>query len=163
MSWQEINGDFLFALRTEKTMMFFVLVFILLIAAFSITSALLIAVVRKTGEIGLLRALGATANGCAACFLLQGFAIGAIGSTLGIVFGTVVLRFRNGIVALFTGLCGVEDFMAKFYAFSHMPAHYDCGDVIWVMGLATVLCCMAGVVPAMRAARINPAEALRNE
>jgi lipoprotein-releasing system permease protein len=161
--WQEMNRDFLFALKTEKTMMLFVLVFILLIAAFSMAGSLTITVIRKTREIGLIGALGGTAWQCAVCFMLQGMIIGTLGGLGGVGLGMVVLRFRNGIVSIFAKLCGIEDFMLRFYSFANMPAEYGAGDVFSMIILAIVACCLAGILPAIKVARINPAEALRNE
>jgi lipoprotein-releasing system permease protein len=163
MSWQEMNKDLLFVLKTEKTMMFFVLVFILLVAAFSITSSMTISVVRKTHEMGLINALGGTIRQCAACFMIQGFIIGIIGSMIGIAFGMVLLKFRNNIISIFVKLCGVEDFMLKFYSFAQMPATYTLGDILKVIVFAVTICCLAGMLPAKKVAKIKPAEALRNE
>ncbi|MDR3144109.1 MAG: ABC transporter permease [Puniceicoccales bacterium] len=162
-SWQEMNRDLLFALKTEKTMMFFVLLFILLMAAFSIAGSLTISVVRKTREIGLIGALGGTAKQCAACFMVQGLVLGIVGSAIGIPLGMAVIRFRNDIVSAFVKLCRVEDFMLKFYAFSNMPAQYGARDIFVIVAFAIALCCIAGILPALKAAKINPAEALRNE
>jgi lipoprotein-releasing system permease protein len=162
-SWREMNGDLLFALKTEKTMMFFVLAFVLLIAAFSITGSLMISVVRKVREIGLICALGGTRMQCATCFMLQGAIIGVIGGTIGILCGLLVLKFRNGIVALFVRLCGVDDFMLKFYSFANMPAKYGVGDILSIFIFAVAVCCAAGAFPAAKVAKISPAEALRNE
>jgi lipoprotein-releasing system permease protein len=162
-SWQEINQDFLFALKTEKTMMLFVLIFILLIAAFSIMGSLTISVIRKTREIGLISALGGTVRQCAACFIIEGFIIGVIGSALGISLGMLVLKFRNDVVAVFAKLCRIDDFMLKFYSFANMPAQYGARDVLIISVAAVVMCCIAGMFPAIKAAKIRPAEALRNE
>ncbi|MDR1401417.1 MAG: ABC transporter permease [Puniceicoccales bacterium] len=162
-SWQEMNQDLLFVLKTEKTMIFFILVFILLISAFSIASSLIISVVRKTREIGLLSALGGTKKQCAACFLMQGAIIGIIGSAVGITAATTIVKFRNSIVALFVKLCGVDDFMLKFYSFANMPAKYGVRDIFSVAIFAIGICCIAGMAAAMQVAKINPAEALRNE
>ncbi|MDR1890782.1 MAG: ABC transporter permease [Puniceicoccales bacterium] len=163
VSWQEMNKDLLFVLKTEKTMMFFILVFILLVTAFSITSSLTISVVRKTHEIGLINALGGTIRQCATCFMIQGLIIGAIGSTIGIAFGMLILKFRNNIISVFVKLCGVKDFMLKFYSFANMPATYKLGDILMVTAFAVTICCLAGMLPAKKVAKIKPADALRNE
>ncbi|MDR1413654.1 MAG: ABC transporter permease [Puniceicoccales bacterium] len=162
-SWQEMNRDLLFVLKMEKTMIFFILVFVLLISAFSIASSLVISVVRKTREIGLLSALGATKRQCAACFLVQGGVVGIAGSIIGIAAGAIILRFRNNIVALFVKLCGVDNFMLKFYSFANMPAKYEVGDIVAIVIFAIGICCIAGMAAAAQVAKINPAEALRNE
>ncbi|MDR1433195.1 MAG: ABC transporter permease [Puniceicoccales bacterium] len=163
MSWQEMNKGLMFALQTEKAMMSLVLMFVLLIAAFSIAGSLLASVIRKTREIGLFSALGGTVWQCAMCFVLQGAIIGIIGSFIGIIVGMVTLKFRNIIMVGFLRLCGVEDFMMKFYSFANMPSRYGKGDVLTLVAFAVFLCCLAGVLPALKVAKINPAEALRNE
>ncbi|MDR2432897.1 MAG: ABC transporter permease [Puniceicoccales bacterium] len=162
-SWQEINKDLLFVLKTEKTMMFFILVFILLVAAFSITSSMTISVIRKTREIGLINALGGTIRQCEACFMIQGLIIGIAGSVIGIAVGALILKFRNDIISVFVKLCGIEDFMLKFYSFANMPATYQLGDIFTLVTFAVVICCLAGVLPARKIAKIKPADALRNE
>lgn len=162
-SWQEINKDLLFVLKTEKTMMFFVLVFILLVAAFSITSSMTISVVRKTREIGLINALGGTIRQCGACFMIQGLIIGIAGSVIGVTVGALILRFRNDIISVFAKLCGIENFMLKFYSFANMPATYRLGDILTLVTFAISICCLAGMLPARKVAKIKPADALRNE
>lgn len=162
-SWQEMNADFLFALKTEKTMMSFVLMFILIIAAFSMTSSMTIFVVKKTREIGLISALGGSSRGCATCFAMQSMLIGCVGSMLGAIAGIVILHFRNHIVQMFVRLCGIKDFMLKFYSFADMPASYTWQNVVCIILFAICMCMLAGMIPAFRAAKINPAEALRNE
>ena len=86
-SWMEANQDFLFVLQLEKNLIFFLLVFIIVVAAFSVTSSLLIAVVRKTREIGLLGALGGRPVHVAACFCFQGLLIGVTGTITGLAMG----------------------------------------------------------------------------
>ncbi|MDR1528166.1 MAG: ABC transporter permease [Puniceicoccales bacterium] len=162
-SWQEINKDLLFVLKTEKTMMFFILVFILLVAAFSITSSMTISVVRKTREIGLINALGGTIRQCGVCFMIQGLIIGIAGSVIGVIAGALILKFRNDIISVFVKLCGVEDFMLKFYSFANMPATYQLSDILTLVTFAVAICCLAGMLPARKVAKIKPADALRNE
>lgn len=162
-SWREMNADFLFALKTEKTMMNFVLMFIIVVAAFSMTSSMTIFVVKKTREIGLMSALGGSSRGSAICFAIQSMLIGGIGSIIGIISGIIILHFRNHIVRLFVHLCGINDFMLKFYSFADMPASYSWQNIVFIMLFAIGMCILSGMIPACRASKINPAEALRNE
>jgi lipoprotein-releasing system permease protein len=162
-SWIEINQDFLFVLQFERNMMFFLLMFIVVVAAFSVTSSLLISVVRKTREIGLLGAIGAKPRQVAACFCFQGFFIGVSGTIVGLGLGFGVLHFRDDIVHVFTKLTQSEAALVRFYQFSHLPAYTDpaylVATIIGTVGIST----LAGLLPAWRAAKLKPVEALRSE
>ena len=162
-SWIEINQDFLFVLQFERNMMFFLLTFIVVVAAFSVTSSLLIAVVRKTREIGVLGALGGKPRQVAACFCFQGFFIGVAGTVVGLGLGFGVLYVRDDIVRVFTKLTQSEAALLRFYQFSHLPSYTDPGYlvaiVIGTIGIST----LAGLLPAWRAAKLKPVEALRSE
>jgi lipoprotein-releasing system permease protein len=162
-SWMEANQDFLFILQLEKNMIFFLLTFIIIVSAFSVTSSLLISVVRKTREIGLLGALGARPVQVAACFCFQGLLIGAVGTLAGLALGLGTLQFRNELVAGFTRLTASEEVLVRFYQFSQLPAHTAPGDVGLIVACSVVISTLAGLLPAWRAARLKPVEALRNE
>ncbi|MDR2435883.1 MAG: FtsX-like permease family protein [Puniceicoccales bacterium] len=163
LSWQESNGDFLFVLRLEKTMMLFVLLFVLLVASFSIASSLMISVVKKRREIGLLCAFGAARRDVALVFVFEGLIIGLLGSALGIVFGYIVLSFRKSILAAIVKLSGINDFLLKFYDFAQLPVKYSVGNVAAIVAFTILICCVAGLMPALAVAKINPSHALRNE
>ncbi len=162
-SWIEANQDFLFVLQLEKNMIFFLLTFIIIVAAFSVTSSLLISVVRKTREIGLLGALGASSREVALCFCFQGFFIGLAGTGVGLALGFTFLRFRNDMIRIFTELTGSEEVLARFYQFSQLPAHTSREDLILIIVCAVVISTLAGLLPAWRAAKLKPVEALRSE
>ena len=162
-SWMEANQDFLFILQLEKNMIFFLLTFIIIVSAFSVTSSLLISVVRKTREIGLLGALGAQPMQVAACFCFQGLLIGATGTVAGLGLGFGTLYFRNELVSAFTRLTASEEVLVRFYQFSQLPAHTAPGDVVLIVACSVVISTLAGLLPAWRAARLKPVEALRNE
>ncbi len=163
VSWIESNRDFLFVLQLEKNMLFFLLLFIVLVAAFAITSSLLIAVVRKTREIGLLGALGARPRQVAACFCFQGFFIGVAGTLLGIGFAVLALSFRNEIVHAFARLTQSEAALLRFYQFANLPLSYSLHDFTLIVVSSVVIATLAGLLPAWRAARLRPVEALRSE
>ncbi len=162
-SWADANQDFLFVLQLEKNMIFFLLTFIILVAAFSVTSSLLIAVVRKTREIGLLSAMGGRSREIAWCFALQALLVGVGGTALGAGLGFLALRFRNEAVGAFTRLTGSEEALLRFYEFSQLPAYLSGRDLALILSLAVAICAVAGVLPAWRAARLKPVEALRSE
>jgi lipoprotein-releasing system permease protein len=162
-SWMDANEEFLFVLQLEKNMIFFLLLFIIVVAAFSVASSLLIAVVRKTREIGLLGALGATPGQLAACFCFQGVIIGVAGTGTGLVLGFTVVHFRNDLVAGFTRLTGSEAALERFYQFSQLPAHLAGGDLALIVVSALLVSTLAGLLPAWRAAKLKPVDALRAE
>lgn len=162
-SWIDANEDFLFVLQLEKNMIFFLLTFIIIVAAFSVMSSLLISVVRKTREIGLLGALGGKPRHVAACFCFQGFLIGLGGTVGGLVLGFGALALRNDAIRIFTQLTGSEEVLARFYQFSQLPSHPMRSDIIMIVVSSIVISTLAGLIPAWRAARLKPVEALRSE
>ncbi len=162
-SWQDSFRDFLWVLNLEKGMIFFLLLFIVIVAAFSVTSSLLISVIRKTREIGLLGALGAKPRHLAACFCIQGLVIGAAGIVLGLAGGFTMLAFRNDIVMGIARATQRTEVLRRFYEFSELPAHTSPRDVAGIVVLTIVISTLAGLLPAWRAARLRPVEALRSE
>jgi lipoprotein-releasing system permease protein len=162
-SWMDSFADFLTVLQLEKNMMTFVLLFVVLVAAFLTMSLLLVLVLKKTREIGLLGALGASRRQIALCFCLQGVGIGAVGTGVGLALGFTVLRFRNDIVHAITRVTGGQELMARFYQFSELPEHTEARDIVVIVSAALVLSTLAGIIPAVMAARLKPVEALRSE
>lgn len=162
-SWREINQDFLWVLQLEKNMMLFILLFVVLVAAFLTMSLLLVLVLKKTREIGLLSALGASRRLIALCFCLQGVGIGVVGTLAGLALGFVFGHFRNDLVRLLTSFTGSQQLMERFYQFSQLPWHTDPRDLAVVVLSALALSTLAGIIPAILAARMNPVEALRHE
>ncbi len=162
-SWMELNQDFLFVIQLEKNLIFILLLFIVVVAAFSVTSSLLISVVRKTREIGLLGALGGRPREVALCFCFQGLLIGVSGTLSGLALGFGFLACRNNVLHLFTRLTGSQEALVRFYQFSNVPAYLSTGDLTMIILSTIVISTLAGIFPAWRAARLNPVEALRNE
>ncbi|MBP5530651.1 MAG: ABC transporter permease [Lentisphaeria bacterium] len=163
VTWEENNRPVLEVLNVEKRMMFFLLIFIVLVAAFSIANTLITSVYQKTREIGLLKALGATDGAITGVFLLQGTLIGVIGSVAGVALGTLVITFRNHILQLVSRWTGSELFPKEFYYFNELPAHIVPQDVAFIVVSSVVLCTLGALLPAWRAARLDPAKALRYE
>lgn len=159
----EAHEDLLFILKLEKTMLFFIILFVILVASFSIASSLMTAVVRKTREIGLLCTMGATPSAVAVCFCLQGFIMGVIGTVLGTLGALVALYFRNDIVQAFSKLTHSEATLVKFYQFSQIPVQYDWRDFCLIIPLSILIATLAGWIPAMRVRRMGIANALRYE
>ncbi len=162
-SWMDSFEAFLWVLNLEKGMIFFLLLFIVIVAAFSVASSLLIAVVRKTREIGLLGALGARPIAIAACFCSQGLLIGAIGTVVGIGLGFLALALRNDIVLTIARLTQRDEALRRFYQFANLPSHTAASDIVTIVVLTILISLLAGLLPAWRAARLKPVEAFRNE
>ena len=162
-SWQEENRQLLGVLQVEKRMMFFLLIFIVLVAAFSIANTLITAVYQKTHEIGILKALGASDGTVLQIFVFQGMLVGIVGAICGTAAGVLVIRFRNDLLRLATRWTGQDLFPKEFYYFNELPAHIIAGDVILIAAMAVVLCTLGAVIPAIRAAKLDPAGALRYE
>jgi lipoprotein-releasing system permease protein len=163
LTWFEANADFQAVLSFERNMIFFLLTFIIIVAAFSITSSLLVTVVRKTREIGLLGAMGGKARDVAASFCVQGFFIGLAGTAAGLGIGFALLHWRNAIVGFIARLTMGQEAFVKFYQFSDLPSHTTGQDVIIIVVFSIVASTLAGLIPAWRAARLKPVEALRSE
>ena len=132
-------------------------------AAFSITSSLLVTVVRKTREIGLLGAMGGSARDVAACFCVQGLFIGLAGTVAGLALGFALLHWRNALVGFIAKLTMGQETFVKFYQFSSLPAYTETKDVVMIVVFSVIASTLAGLIPAWRAAKLKPVEALRSE
>lgn len=162
-TWMEENSTFLNALLVEKKVMTYILFFIMIVAAFGITSALITFVVQKTREIGMLKALGATGAQILWLFLSQSLLVGVIGVISGFVFGMLALSYRNEFLHLMNRMTGFELFPAKIYNFSELPMKIIPGDIAVICGGSLIICILAGLLPAWSASRLKPVEALRYE
>ncbi len=162
-TWMDLNRQLFDALRVEKNMMFFLLIFIVLVAAFGITNSLIIVVVQKTKEVGLLKALGFQSGSIMRIFFWQGWILGALGCALGLGLGLLMLQYRNAIMRWMAAVLHMELFPAELYHLSEIPSRTSLADVLLVAALSMVICTLAGLLPAWRAARLDPAQALRYE
>jgi len=162
-TWMETWADFLWVVNLEKGMMFFLLLVIVIVAAFSVMSSLLISVVRKTREIGLLGALGGRPVHVALCFCAQGLLIGVFGTLFGLAAGFGLLAIRNDVVLGLAHALGRQATLEEFYQFNKLPSHTASGDIVLIIVFTIFISTLAGLLPAWRAARLKPVEALRNE
>ncbi|HEY0943995.1 MAG TPA: ABC transporter permease [Opitutaceae bacterium] len=162
-SWREANQDFLWIVQLEKNLVLFMLLFIVIVAMFLVMSLLWVLVIKKTREIGVLAALGGRSRHVALCFATQGLFIGIFGTLLGLGFGFTALHFRNDLVKAITWVTGGEQALLQFYQFSRLPAYVDPRDLAITIGSAIFMSILAGLLPAWRAARLKPVEALRSE
>ncbi len=162
-TWMELNRQLFAALRVEKNLMFFLLIIITVVAAFGIANTLITVTVQKTREIGLLKALGFGSGAVMRVFFWQGWVAGLLGTGLGIVTGLWVLRHRNNLLRFLSARFGLELFPKEIYQLGEIPALTVPADIVRVAVAVMIICTLAGVVPAFRAARLDPARALRSE
>ena len=163
VSWIESNEDFLFVIEQEKRVISFIIIFIILVASFSIAIALMMAVIRKTREIGLLVAMGARPYQVAYSFCFQGFVIGLVGTIAGILMAVICLFYRRTILSAYADITNSQTNFLGQYDVYEIPVHYLASDFITVTCFAVVISTLAGLLPALLAARLKPADALRSE
>jgi len=162
-TWMQLNSQMFGMLESQKNMMIFIFFFIILIAAFSIGNTLITVVVQKSREIGILKALGASPWTMMRVFIWEGLLVGIVGSGLGLGLGMLALFYRNDFLRLLEKITGRDLFPKEMYFFNELPAQIGAVDVTLIVTLAVVLCTLGGFLPAWRAARLDPAKALRDE
>lgn len=162
-TWAELNQRLLGAIQVEKSVMFFILTFIIIVAAFGIMSTLITVTVQKTREIGVMKALGAASGKILRIFVLQGFIVGVFGTAMGLVLGLLTVHNINPINHFLSHVVGIDLFPRDIYNFPSIPAYLTLRDLLTIGGSALVICTLAGLLPALRAARLEPVEALRYE
>ncbi|MEA3410572.1 MAG: lipoprotein-releasing ABC transporter permease subunit [Pseudomonadota bacterium] len=161
--WTRQYENYFRAVRTEKTMMFIILLLIVGVAAFNIVSTLVMLVTDKQADIAILRTLGVTPARIMAIFIVQGFVIGAVGTLLGIVGGVALALNVETIVPFIEGLMGQKFLPPDVYYISDLPSDLQWSDVVRISVAAFSLTLVATLYPAWRASRTQPAEALRYE
>jgi lipoprotein-releasing system permease protein len=161
--WTRQHVNFFRAIRTEKTVMFVILTLIVAVAAFNIISTLVMVVTEKEADIAILRTLGAAPRSIMAVFMVQGTLIGLVGTLLGVAGGVALALNVESIVPWLEASFGVEFLPADVYYISKLPSELHLGDVARIAGLSFLLSFLSTLLPALRAARVQPAESLRHE
>ena len=162
-TWMELNPALFGALRVEKVVMFVILTLIVVVAALNIVSMLIMIVMEKTKDIGILRVLGATNGSIALLFLSQGCMVGVLGIALGLAGGIGLALNLNSVATWLERTFGVSLFPPSVYYLDHIPTQIHGPDVARVAIAAFVLAALAGTYAAIRAARLSPVDALRYE
>ncbi|MEA3208963.1 MAG: lipoprotein-releasing system permease protein [Chthoniobacter sp.] len=163
VSWFDENRQRFDAIRMERHVMFVILMFLIIIAAFGITSTLITVTVQKTREIGIMKALGARTAQIIWVFLAQGMFVGFFGTVIGLVLGLTALYYRNPFREWLSSTLHMEIFPAGIYEFEGIPAEVVTRDVTVICISAFAICSVAALVPAWFAARLDPVKALRQE
>ncbi|MFP4146608.1 MAG: lipoprotein-releasing ABC transporter permease subunit [Halorhodospira sp.] len=163
IDWTRQHANFFRAVQTEKTVMFVILALIVAVAAFNIVSTLVMVVRDKQADIAILRTVGLSPRSVMAVFIIQGAVIGLIGTLLGVAGGVTLALNVENIVPAVERLLNFEFLPADIYYISDLPSQLRAEDVTRITGLALALSLVATLYPAWRAARTEPAEALRYE
>ena len=161
--WSKQNRNWFAAVQTEKRMMFIILTLIIAVAAFNLVSTLVMTVTDKQADIAILRTMGAQPGSIMKIFIVQGVAIGFIGTLLGVAGGTLIASNIDVIVPFIERLLHVQFLPRDIYFISQLPSDPRVNDIATIGIISFVLATLATLYPSWRAARVNPAEALRYE
>ena len=161
--WRDRNASFFNALKVERATMRLILLLAVALAMINIVSGLIMLVKNKTRDIAVLRTMGAGQGAVLRIFFMTGAAIGAMGSLIGLVLGTLFCLFIDPIQSLVEKLSGVSVFSPDTYFLSRIPARVEPGEVALVLVCTLAMSFIATLPPAFRASRLDPVEALRYE
>ena len=161
--WTQHHVNFFRALRTEKTVMFIILALIVAVAAFNIISTLIMMVAEKRSDIAVLRTMGASPGHIMRIFVIQGGLIGVLGVGLGAVSGILLALNVETLVPWIESFFNTDLLPSDVYYITDLPSELRWQDVTLITALSLFLCLVATVYPAVRAARVQPARALRHE
>ena len=161
--WTRTNRNWFDAVQIEKRLMFIILTLIVAVAAFNIVSAQVMLVTDKQADIAILRTLGASPASILAIFVIQGALIGVIGTLIGVAGGVALALNVETVVPAIERTFGITFLDKSIYYISDLPSDLQRADVVTIAAIALVLALVATLYPSWRAARVNPAEALRYE
>ena len=162
-TWMDLNRNFLEALKLEKLVMFIVVIMTTVVAAFGIVNTLIMSVMEKTKDIGILRAVGARVSGVLQIFLFQGLGLGCMGILLGVIGGVSLGASLNNIINFISRLIGRSLIPKDIYYFDRLPIYFNVKDISIIAVCAFIITLLASIYPAYHASRLKPTEALRYE
>jgi lipoprotein-releasing system permease protein len=161
--WRQGHANFFSAVSMEKKVMFIILSLIVAVAAFNLVSTLVMLVTDKQADIAILRTLGISPRSIMGVFMVQGVIVGTFGILLGVLGGVALALNLPALVKWIEHTFNVEFLSADIYYISEVPSDLHWSDVGWIAAIAVVFCLFATIYPAWRAARTQPAAALRYE
>lgn len=161
--WTQAHSNFFRAIKTEKRVMFIILLLIVAVAAFNIVSTLVMVVTDKRGDIAILKTQGLSSRSVMGIFIVLGGVIGVVGTLLGTAGGIALALNVETIVPAIEQFFGVQFMAADVYYISELPSKLEWPDVYSIAGMAFVLSLLATIYPAWQASKVNPAEVLRYE
>ncbi len=163
IDWRQRNATFFNALQVERNVMFLILTLIVLVAALNIVSGLIMLVKDKSGDIAIMRTIGATQGAIMRVFLITGASIGIVGTLTGFLAGVLVCLNIETLRQFISWITATELFSPELYFLSRLPADISVPETTAVVVMALALSLLATLYPSWRAARLDPVEALRYE
>ena len=161
--WTTQHANFFRSIEITKRILFIMLSAVVAVAAFNIVSTMVMVVKSKRRDIAILRTFGSSPRSILSIFVVQGSLIGLLGIAFGVILGVLIAVNLQTLVHGLEALLGFKFLDARVYFMSDLPAHVRLSDVVKICGFAFVLTCISTVYPAWRAARLLPAESLRND
>ncbi len=161
--WTQTHGNLYAAIQMSRDLVILLLLSIIAIAAFNVVSSLVLVVVDKRADIAILRALGARPGDINGIFLRQGLLIALAGTVLGTGLGVLASLTVTDVVAGLEAALGIRFLDTDVYPIGYLPSDLRLSDLVLINGVAVLLCFLAALYPARRAAKLPPAEALRHE
>ena len=161
--WKEFFPAFFQALKSERVMMFVLLTMIMVVAAFSIVSTLVMMIMEKESDIAILKAMGAEDDAVERIFAIEGTLIGLVGTAIGVVAAVSVTTQIAWVQRVIEAVTGIDTLPESVYQISTLPAELDAGQIAVAVGMAMILSLGATLLPSRQGARLDPVEALRYE
>ncbi|HUY84792.1 MAG TPA: lipoprotein-releasing ABC transporter permease subunit [Steroidobacteraceae bacterium] len=161
--WTGQHANFFRSIQITKHIMFVILSLVVAVAAFNVVSTMVMVVKDKRRDIAILRTLGASPSSILSVFMVQGSLIGVLGIAAGVALGVLISANLAALVRGLEGLTGIQFLNARVYYMSELPARVLPGDVLRICAIAFALACVSTLYPAWRAARLAPADSLRND